>query len=583
MNSEGVRITYGNIAPEAKENFVPSASEKETFVDLSQLQKYNLRFENYANPCEWGSVLLDSSTTPFPYDPENQNMGLWSTQISKADGTFETPIVLTLTASGQYSSQGLTLTFDRQKTIFCNDLNIKWYRNDTLLDDKDFIPNSSKYFCHNKVENYDKVIITFNKLNTPYNRLKLQALDYGYGTAFLGAQLRSVNVIQELNPISAELSINTVDFVLDDDSGIDYSFQSKQPLTVSFNGQLRATTFVSRSQRQTKTTWKVESEDYIGQLTSLTFLGDVYTDKNAKELLESIFSQAKIPVEIASDFDDVTLTGYIPVVDCREAVRQICFAIGAVCSTADSDKVKIYKLNDEITQVIPLTRIMQGQSFEESERVTSVNLTAYKYIPIEETIEAYKASEGGVGDNIFVMFSEPLHDLSITNGEILKNTNNTLKSSANYAIIKANNTNCILTGKKYDVVTTIYTKNNPIVAASDLENVEEVTGATLVNSSNAETILEKFYNYAIKKNSIKLKILEGKTRKQKTGAIYGIGRFGKDRYNTVIPGEWEFDSIINIGDVITCETEYLGSMTGRINSQRYNCNGGTLVKDCEML
>ena len=51
MNSTGVSIRYGDVAPEAKENFVPTASESE-FEPLAQLKQHNLNFPNYATPCE---------------------------------------------------------------------------------------------------------------------------------------------------------------------------------------------------------------------------------------------------------------------------------------------------------------------------------------------------------------------------------------------------------------------------------------------------------------------------------------------------------------------------------------------------
>ena len=47
-------------------------------------------------------------------------------------------------------------------------------------------------------------------------------------------------------------------------------------------------------------------------------------------------------------------------------------------------------------------------------------------------------------------------------------------------------------------------------------------------------------------------------------------------------GGFEYDSIVNLGDIITAETEYLGNVTGRIKSQRYSLNGGIIVKECEM-
>ena len=581
MDNNGVKIKYGDVAPEAKENFVPTVSEKADFVDLEQLQRYNLQFPNYANPCEYGSVLLDGTSVPFPDNPQNENMGLWSTQLSGADGSFETPIVLTLATAdyGQYSSQGFTFTFDTYNSIFCDDLNIKWYRYnsdtqnyDIIKDDDgndldiDFSPDSALYFCRRKVENFNKVVITFKKINMPYNRLKLRVIDFGYTTYFNADELRSVNVIQELNPISAELSTSTVDFVLDSNSDMDYSFQSKQPLEVYFNGVLRAVTFVTSSKRQSKNMWSVESEDYIGQLSRLTFLGDIYSGKNAGELLTSIFTQAKVPFEIDELLAEKTVSGHIPICDCREAVRQICFAIGAVCKTANEDKVVITVLDNNVRENIPLSRIRQGQSFEDGERVTQVKITSHNFTSSLEKVQAYTAEENGTGENIFVQFSDPLTRINISGGEIIR-------FSANYAVINATDDDCVLSGYKYRDEKTEIVKNNPLVLASELDNVVSIEDATLVTKDNAESILNSVYDYVSNTITTKLKINEGKRRV----------KFGDCKYGTVKYGQMVYDNVLSSGDIIQYSTEYLGDMTGRIISQRYNLNGGIVVKECEVV
>ena len=103
MNNKGVAIRYGDVAPEAKENFVPTASESK-FDTLTQLQQYNLNFLNYANPCELYQTVLDGTATAFPSVPEQANLGLWSERITNNNGLFvdengnAEPIVLTLTS-----------------------------------------------------------------------------------------------------------------------------------------------------------------------------------------------------------------------------------------------------------------------------------------------------------------------------------------------------------------------------------------------------------------------------------------------------------------------------------------------------
>ena len=178
----GLKIGYGDVAVGAKEEFIPSSTE-DKFDKISQLSK-NLDFPNYANPCELYQTVLDGTASAFPSTPERANLGLWSEQISNDNGTFDTPIVLTLTSQGQYSSQGLTLAFDKHNNIFADNINIKWYRvtneGEELLADMDFYPYSAEYFCGYRVDNYNKVVISFLCLNAVVEIEEQRLMEFFY-------------------------------------------------------------------------------------------------------------------------------------------------------------------------------------------------------------------------------------------------------------------------------------------------------------------------------------------------------------------------------------------------------------------
>ena len=574
MMNKGVTIRYGDIAPEAKENFVPTASESE-FDTLAQLQQYNLNFPNYANPCELYQTVLDGTATAFPSVPENANLGLWSEQISNDNGTFTEPIVLTLTSEGNYSSSGFTFTFDKYNNIFATRINIHWYRisGEEIIDlgEENFYPDNAVYSCLKKVEFFNKVVITFYSINMPKNRLKLRVIDYGYGTFFYGDELRGVKLIQEIDPISTQISINTADFTLDSKGDMEYLFQAKQPLSVYFNGELKATTFVKKSTRKAKRLWSIQSEDYIGLLDSIPYYGGIYTNKNAVELLNDIFTVAKVPYTIDGVFAKAVVTGYIPYTTCREALMQVAFAIQAVVDTSNADVVKVFALEDDVKQTVPLNRIMQGQNFADEETVTGVEVAVHSYKPITETIDVYDANESGTGQNIFVKFSEPLHDLSITNGEIVSR-------GTNYAVINAN-TGCVLQGQQYEHTTQTRRKNNPIVLANDIEKIVAIDNATLVSQYNIDNVLEKCYNWLIKTNSTNLKIVEGKHVQYGDYVKYGEKKYGTFKYGEKYPNIVTYDKGVNVGENINAETEYLGVVSGRLIKQSFNLNGNIIVKE----
>ena len=594
MNNKGVAIRYGDVAPEAKENFVPTASEIK-FDTLAQLQQYNLNFPNYANPCELYQTVLDGTASAFPSVPEQANLGLWSERVSNDDGLFvdnegnEEPIVLTLTSEGQYSSQGFTLTFDTYNGIYCNHLNIKWYRNGEIIKDeegkeqnKDFYPDNAFYFCHNQVKNYNKVVITFYSLNMPKNRLKLRVIDYGYGTFFYGNELRGVKLIQEIDPISTQISINTADFTLDSKRNIEYSFQEKQPLDIYFNGELKASTFVKKSNRKARFLWDIQSEDYIGMMDGVKFYGDMYEGKNAYELMSEIFNKAKVPYDIDKGLQSQTVSGLIQYSTCREALMQVAFATGCVVNTSNSNVVEVYFLGDDISQTIPLNRIKTGQSFSEESSVTGVTLTSHSYVKTNDfsAVMWGNDDEGNptpnaiVGTEYIVNYSEPLHSVTLEGGTMLD-------SSVTHAHFIATSEYIYLGGKKYTHTQKEFIKKDKTLTLSSLENMVVIRNATLVNDNNVDNLLKKCYNWLIKTNTTNLKIVEGKhiqygePYKYGTGLKYGTGVKYGGRYPNIVT----YDEPVNVGENIKAETEYLGVVSGRLIKQSFNLNGNIIIKE----
>lgn len=589
---QGVSIQYGDIAPEAKENFNATASEKK-YDTLNNLQKYNMQLYNYACPCEEYQTLLDGTAMALPSDPDTANIGLWSNRLSNESGKFvdengnESPITLTLESNGQYSSQGFTFTFDKFNDIYPTKLTIQWFREtssgiEDLSDGEvEFNPTSSFYFCKKQINNFNKVIIKFYRLNMPQNRLKVEVIDFGYSTILYGDELSSVKCIQEINPISTDISINTTDFTLNSKTDMIYSFQSKQPLITRHNGNLISSTFVKKSKRTSEKIWEVQSEDYISMMSNTVFTGDMYTNKNAYDLLVEIFNTAKVPYNIDDKIKNLTINGLIPYTTCRDALTYVAFAIQYVVDTSNSDVVKVFLLDNNISQTIELDRIMEGQNFENTDTVTKVTLDVYNYTKSTETTELYKAEDSGTGENIQIIFSEPMYDLSITNGSFVTSEDGTEKKGVNYAYINAND-NCILKGKKYTkTVTNIY-KNNEKVLASEIENVIQLSGNTLINNNNANDVLNNCFNYYINTLTTNLTIVDRRTVTGGEYITWGSLPWGTFKWGGKTDLVTTYDKRTCVGDIITAKTQYSGDVTGTIIKQTFSLNGNNINKETVM-
>lgn len=568
----GVLIKYGGVAEGAKEDFTASASEQMPFIDLANLQNAQI-VKNYGNPCELYSVALDNKTLPLPEHPERIDLGYWSEQISGEDGAFDTPITLTFIAEHLYTTTSITLMFDADSNIYPKSIKLEWYRDSTLLQEQMFEPNNAFYSFEQKVEFFNKLIITVYSINMPFNRFKLRDISYGSNVEFKGTDIKSVSLSQTVDPISKKLEVNTADIVIDPKIDKDYVFQKRQPLMIEFDNELKATVFVSSAKQTSKTAWRISAEDYIGVMGGVDFFGGIYNSKNAVELLEEIFAKSKVPFNIEG-LGEKTVTGYLPYTSCREALKQVCFAVGAVVNTANSSVVNVYIPSDEVSQTIPPERIKLGVSYEEESRVTAVEVLAHKYTPISEELTAYDASESGSGNNIFVKFNQPLHTLSITGGSIVE-------SGANYAIINATST-AVLKGQKYEHRVFKKSKTNPLVLASDADNVLSVENATLVSSENVDNVLDMCYNELTKANSVNLQVVEAKHIRGAKIVRYGELMYGEFKYRRIMPMSVEYDERTSVGDLITVTSGFKGDTTGRIIKQTFSLNGGNVVKDTVM-
>lgn len=706
-----ITITYGDVPPNAKEHFEIGVSALSTQFTTSQnLKESNFDYKNYSNPFEDYQTVLDGSLEPFSKETSLEHLGIWSKQVTDENGDFENPFAITLDSDVSFTTQGFTLVFDNANDVYPTRVDITWKRvtddeEDVDLGTVTFFPDSSQYFFQHKVEAFNNVRITVYSLNMPYQRLRVNALDFGYGTTFTDEELRSITLTRAIDPISSQIEIGTVDFSLDSNSEMDYSFQSKQNLGIYSKGELIANTFVKSSTRTGKTMWEVNSEDCISLLESCMFYGGIYSGNNAKSLIEKICSTAGVEADV-TDIDELeTVKGYIPYCTCREALMQVLFAIGAVAITENSDKLKITRLSNEVTQTIPLERIMQGQSFEEPDIVTEVKITEHQYERGGETTTVYtatksdqnkidddgsvtinferevwdgelwwrneildlngkisktvdsivedeseyvvewgnkyitlkgdiyksndsrgsylfiKAFQYGEGEptelyvsteddrettkttgTITLSFDKPYFDIAVyyryedkENGSITKTTDGRVTKQDKYIVDKGEtyvtlkhiiydegkdqNEKLVVKGYPYTETTKIYSKKNNVALANASSNVKEITTATLVNSKNVQDVLSRCFNYLTSTRTVNLKIVEGKDVIEGGTVKYGAVKYGQAKYSEQLEDMVIYDKPVNLGDVIECETEYLGVVKGRVIRQSYNLNGNIVVKD----
>ena len=479
-----VTLIYKDVAPYAKRDSTLAAEDKQAFVDLGELKNDGLRAANYAT-LEQDFWFLDGSFESFPDQP--RDMGWYSESMSGPDGRFAEPIVLTRTFSKKHTAVGVTFTFDRYNNDYCNSLNVKWYADDTLLYDVDFSPDSAKYFCAKNVELFNKMIVTFYSMNTPYRYLKVAGIDDGTLREFTDSNLRGVNVLEELSPVSDELSINTLNFDLDSDD-TDYIFQKKQPIDVYHNDVFLGIYYVENSERITKSQYSVACEDMTGLLDKVDFLGGIYTQATVQEIVDDIMLGEFLDYEIDPVVAGKVLSGYLPICTKRAALALVAFACGAVVDASRSRAIRIFQLEQGEAVDIAPSNIFAGGSIETGDIITGVELTEHEYTESKNDMSLFKGTVPA--GRQLITFSEPAFGLVYSGGTLVE-------MGSNYIILETSGGNVRVDGYKYDHSTRVISKVNEDIPFGTQSNLIKVPNATLVTSGNSAELLNAVYAYYI--------------------------------------------------------------------------------------
>lgn len=442
-----VRIVYQDIAAGADDDAVITAESATEFSEPSLLP-----FGEEQPPIatlEPNSWLLDGTREIL----NEQGIVFWSTEMSGADGQFAEPPEINISFSERHTSPGLFLVFDPSAGEYCSSVSIQWFRGGVSVAKSSFEPNSSKYFCNYPVEAYDSISIWLNATSLPYRYAKLTKIIFGVVREFLRDELRNVKVTAEASVISSEVAINTLDFTLDSASDVDYLFQVKQPVSAYDNNSLIGVFYVDSSTHRSHGLYDVSCIDAIGVLDESPFPAGLYSAYPAKALIEEILD-GHFELEIDDSLSAAAVTGYIPDCTRREALQQVAFALCAVVDTSGSEAVRVYKDRENAPERLTLNRVYTGGSVETSAIVTEIRVTAHEYVT-EET----------------------------------------------------GNDTVVIDGTTYYHRTSVTSIRNPKTTASDKPNVIEIDNATLVNPENAAAVTQHIYDYYMKRDRQRVRIV----------------------------------------------------------------------------
>lgn len=395
-------------------------------------------------PNRW---LLNGTFQPF-YDEDVY--GYWSEEISDETGAFAVAPMITVSFSKQFSSMGISLVFDEQTGEYCSKVHLQWYQGETLKAEKTYYPTGIQYFCENRIESYDKIVLTVQQTNLPKRRAKINQILFGVTRVFGMNELRNAVITNQLDESTLQLPSSTFTWTLDSIQPIDYMFQLKQPVEVRNGENLLGVYYIDGSNRKSQTVYRVECKDALGVLDEKDFPGGAYLDGiSAKALLETLAQPFE--VEYGAGVEDTTLTGVLLNGTNRSAIQQVLFAWGVCMATDAGETLRVFRLPEAVKE-IEKDDTFTGATVKTSSIVTQVEVTAHTYT---------EADNGGV----------------------------------------------LVNGIRYNDEQQVFIVKNPDVIATDKVNVKTMKAVTLISPDIGQATAQRIYDWYCKRDTISAKIV----------------------------------------------------------------------------
>ena len=516
------RVEFGLYDVTARGDSSPGSTDAQPWNNVSEdLRRAARPVTPKYGTLEQRQFLMDGSFELFPDDPRGSFFGLWSRQQSGPDGTFADPPILEISFSQPHSSASITLHFYAPTEDWANKALLQWYdASGYLLHSAQIEPDAVDWYSDHKVQNYSKLRITFLSTNNPGRYLKLAGIDYGMAMTFAGPDVVEAHVLEEVDPLSDTISVNTLNLTLYNREGrfsvlnskgvIEY-LQYKQKFTVfedvhstssadiiSYN---MGTFYLSEWSNTSDTVADFKAIDAVGLLEDAPYDGGVY-DTTAGALVAEILTG--YDYQISPDLAQSKVQGWLPIGTRRSALQQLAFAIGAVVDCSRSDKIKIYPAPQRPSAMITGKRKLQGSKVSLRPLVTGVSVTAHRYQLGTAVEELFKDTlPEGIHQ---ITFQEPVAEIKVTGGKLIDSGSN----SATVSVASAQEVT--LSGQKYKDHQTVHHYRADGLPPNVLDNEVQVEQATLVSPDRAPGLARRILDYYDRRYEQSFRLVAGSER-----------------------------------------------------------------------
>lgn len=513
-----------------------SSSPNKSFGNLSLLNVSDKESPNFA------TLELNEYELNGQLSKEIENVSFMSDSLSDDECFFENVWVEgTLSEASDIYVTSIEFGDNYPKKI-----SIEKYLNNELID-TEIIDNieSKTIFSKKPIIGSNKIKINFLESWAPYQYAHLQSWVIGGDIIFIGDDISELTLNENTDPISNRLEIDTAhisildkygNFNLLTNSQINKFVKIGTEINISVNIDDNGETqeiylgkyYIKEVKFDVNHSMILECETFLGLMDKVMFPGlsniifayDTPIEQcNLKLMIDKVFQSAfnylGIPqsewseyYEIIDDLSNVRVYGYIPVMTCREALRNLAFVHNLTISDNRNKKILIreYNSNSEPTSNISSDKITSDPSFEENNKISNVTATMNRYFLSNETKQILEIEKFliDIPDDYEVStpFKYEYYEATAYPGAVPITVN--FFYTTNVVILNDIYPQMFILkiyGKEYSNDSMKYTKH------FDVEDGKSITisDSKLITSSNATEVIDNFVNFS-NNNYIKLRI-----------------------------------------------------------------------------
>lgn len=242
-----LKVNFNIIDPDTNPDL--STNDEEIYSDLQKIKNATItQTKNYAT-LEKNFWLLNDSQ-PI-YGSEEIEQTYISSFMSNESGYFNEEACLILESDIYLTTLGLSMVFDSINENYAKKINIKAYRDDNIIMDKDYILNSYKdrvIFADNEeLVRWNRIEIYFIESSLPYRRIRVNQLLFGIMETYTDDDILSAESKEKTTMINSELPTHTFKFTInnmdklfnpDNPEGWYRYILQQQPITYEWGYQL---------------------------------------------------------------------------------------------------------------------------------------------------------------------------------------------------------------------------------------------------------------------------------------------------------------------------------------------------------